>query len=73
MDAETQTETGNAIAPLLYTPDHIVLETWSSSDAILVLTNGFSPFWCATVDGRHRVAFAYDPPYRAFPVKTGTR
>lgn len=51
------------IAVGTYSPDRIVLEVTADSPRVLVLSNTFSPFWRATVDGARRTIL---PAYGTF-------
>ena len=54
-----------------YHADRIVLEVDARSDAILVATNNFSPFWRACVDGRETRMFPADHTFQGVPVPRG--
>lgn len=58
---------------MLYSPDRIEVDLDVDGGGVLVVTNNFSPFWRAAVDGRPRALFPAYELFWAVPVARGDR
>jgi hypothetical protein len=54
-----------------YLPDEIVLEASCGSDFVLVVTNNYSPFWKALIDGKATSIFPADHTFQGLFVTKG--
>ena len=54
-----------------YTSDQIILKVKNPRNSILVITNNFSPYWKATVDGIETKIFPVDNTFQGVYVRSG--
>lgn len=66
-----QSATGTADI-VSYEPEHLVIRTESSKDALLVVTDTFDPNWRATVDGLNADIIPVNISFRGVPVPGGS-
>jgi hypothetical protein len=62
---------GGAVRVRDYQADRLVLDVDARSESILVVTNNYSPFWKAAVDGRDSRIFPVDHTFQGLPVPRG--
>ena len=54
-----------------FTSDHITLKVKNPQNSILVITNNYSPYWKATMDGIETKLFPVDHTFQGIYIRSG--
>lgn len=63
--------TQKSVSIISYSPNRVVLEAALSGDALLFLSDTYTPDWTVTIDGRNATVYKADYAFRAVPVGKG--